>query len=81
MKCRKKVFYTKKEAVKRIYEIQKENSKNRKPIRSYKCQNCGFFHLTSWSKKVKNKIEENNIIIKINKIEDEEEYWRNKKGW
>ena len=56
MKCRKKVFYTKKEAVKRICEIQKENSKNIKPIRSYKCQNCGFFHLTSWSTNKKNKL-------------------------
>lgn len=81
MECEKKTFLTKEEAVKRIAEIQAEEGENRKPIRSYRCEKCGNFHLTSWSKKAKKVIENKKIIRVINRIEDEAEYWKKKKGW
>lgn len=55
-KCNKKrTFITKKEADFRISEIKKINKKRhykkREPVRSYQCDLCGQFHLTSLTSK------------------------------
>ena len=50
MECIKKTFLTKNDADKRLSEIKIEVG-DKKPIRSYRCEKCNFFHLTSWSKK------------------------------
>ncbi len=89
MECVKKSFLTKEEAVNKIAKIQKEEGDNKKPIRSYKCDKCGNYHLTSWTntdKKVIHKIvkerkEINSIKRKIKEEEDITEYWMRKKGW
>lgn len=80
MECIKKTFLTKNDADKRLSEIKIEVG-DKKPIRSYRCEKCNFFHLTSWSKKTKKIIEDKKIIKKIRRIESEAEYWINKKGW
>ena len=81
MDCIKKSFITKKDAVNRITEIKNEEGDNRKPIRSYKCDKCGNYHLTSWSKNVKRKIENIKVNNDIRRIENLAEYWKRKKGW
>lgn len=81
MECVKRSYLTKKEAIKKIVKIQAEEGKHKKPIRSYKCEKCGNFHLTSWSKRVKNKIDNKIKFRTINRIEREAEYWKKKKGW
>lgn len=81
MNCEKKSFINKEEAVKRIEEIKSQEGKNKKPIRSYRCEKCGNFHLTSWSKKVKKIVENKKIIKEITKLENEAEYCKMKKGW
>lgn len=81
MECKKKTFLTKEDAVKRISEIQMEDGNNKKPIRSYKCEKCGLYHLTSWSKNTKKIINNKKIFKELNRIEDEAEYWMDKKGW
>lgn len=81
MQCKKATFLTKDEAIKRVGEIQGKRGKNVKPIRSYKCDKCGYFHLTSWSKKRKKEVESGKVFKHINKFEDEAEYWEKKKGW
>lgn len=81
MDCIKKSFITKKDAVNRITEIKNEEGDNRKPIRSYKCDKCGNYHLTSWSKNAKKKIENIKVNNDIRRIEDLAEYWKRKKGW
>jgi hypothetical protein len=82
MECKKKTFLTREEAVKRVAEIhQAEDIGHRKPIRSYRCEKCGHFHLTSWSNGKKKEVEVKKAVAKINRKESEEEFWREKYGW
>lgn len=44
----KVVFFTQKEAQKRLTEIALENpDQNIKPVSEYECSKCGYWHLTS----------------------------------
>ena len=84
MQCdKKKAFETKEDAVKRISEIKEDvgKSKQQKPIRSYRCEICNKFHLTSWSKKEKQEIELKREIKKMYRAELVAEYWIKKKQW
>lgn len=80
MECKKKSFLTREEAVLRVDEIQHEESKHRKPIRSYKCPVCGNYHLTSWTKK-QTRIR-HNLKFHLNKrdLQDQVDYWKKKLG-
>lgn len=72
MACEKKSFLTKEDAIKRIEEIRieelkkGEESNHRKPIRSYRFKNCGLFHLTSWSRRLKNILLKEELKGKLN---------------
>ncbi len=79
--CAKKSYLTKEEAIKKIADIKSEDGDHKKPIRSYRCDKCGNFHLTSWSKKTKKKIANYKIINKERRIESLAKYWIKKKGW
>ncbi len=45
--CKKHAFPTKKEANFKLMWINKNEQEHKKPIRSYLCENCGQWHLTS----------------------------------
>lgn len=81
MNCTKRSFLKKEDAVKRVAEIRANEDNNKIPIRSYRCEICGNFHLTSWSKKRKQKVNKFKIIAKINNIENEAEFWKKKNRW
>ncbi len=82
MTCDKKTFLTKKEADKRIDEIKSiKDEITKKPVRSYKCEICENYHLTSWTKKRKKQIENKPKIIQNNRIEALAQYWIKRKGW
>lgn len=81
MDCVKKSFQNKEESVTRIAEINSKNGKEKKPIRSYRCQNCGCFHLTSWSNRFKKSIKRKKINQTKNRISASAEYWIKKKRW
>ncbi len=82
MECEKKSFETKEAAILRVAEIQKEDKgKHRKPLRSYRCDKCGKFHLTSWTKKKKKEVAIKKIINQVSKLEREAEYYIKKNGW
>lgn len=55
--CKKVSFDSKEEATVRINQIALIDGSNRKPIRSYRCCQCNKFHLTSWSKGIKRKVD------------------------
>lgn len=79
--CKKKAFDSKFDAIKRIQEIQKEeSSKNKKPVRAYKCKDCGKFHLTSMakSKYIEGMHEGGFERQRLARISN---YWMEKKGW
>lgn len=81
MKCKKKAFQSAEEAEARAGQINSSNKKTKKQnelLRSYKCKDCGNWHLTSMKKhqylyannvKYRNKINEKSFIKK------ESEYW------
>ena len=82
MSCSKKTFETKAEAVARANEIKQEANKGEKiPVRSYRCPECGKFHLTSITKAEKKAIQKRIQNKAENKIQREAEYWMQKKGW
>ena len=87
MSCEgKKRFETAKEAGDRTNQINHENKKNKKknpPLRSYKCDECGGYHLSSMNKhkyKMVNDVKYRNKIHEERFIEREAEYWEKKFG-
>ena len=81
MGCVKKAYNSKEEAVLKISKIALEPGNDKKPIRSYKCNDCGKYHLTSWSKNKKKEIANISEKRKQSKINNQAEYWIKKKGW
>jgi hypothetical protein len=47
MSCEKKSYESEKSANKKLKKIWNMRNKGRKPVRSYKCELCNKFHLTS----------------------------------
>lgn len=81
--CSKKSFESKDEAVKRLNEILVTSDRVIKPLRVYKCENCGKFHLTSFTKKKQSKVlynqsKEGQQEIRIKKSATD---WSIKNGW
>ncbi len=69
--CKKATFQTKQEGDDRVKEIQeKDKTKNKKPIRCYKCPDCKLFHLTSITTNTQKKIR----LIQI--TEPNAKYWK-----
>lgn len=82
--CGKRAFNSLQEANIRLKEIiaTSENYKGNdlKPSRSYKCDKCGLYHLTSFTKKkyVNGIINGGFKQKRINRIAN---HWISKKGW
>lgn len=74
--CQKVSFNSKQEASIRIAEIKQEDSeKNKKPRRSYKCPECGMWHLTSWTIPKKKYVSKQKFLGQvIHKVNVEEYY-------
>jgi hypothetical protein len=58
--CDKIAYPTENDAKKHIREIRKLEQKHKKPVRSYECEKCGGWHLTSiplgeWKPQLENK--------------------------
>lgn len=47
MSCDKESFESEKSADKKLKKIWAMPNKGKKPIRSYQCEKCGKYHLTS----------------------------------
>ncbi len=47
MKCRKRPFRDKNDAVYALHGIQNKNDDRKKPVRAYQCEHCQQWHLTS----------------------------------
>ena len=47
--CKKVAFFSEKAAKEALSDISNSNDDHVIPIRSYHCEICGGFHLTSWS--------------------------------
>ena len=75
MICKKKKFKEQWQAAHRITEIQKEDSEV-KPIRSYFCNECGSYHLTS--KKLDSSFLENRKLNQEKRINKLSQEWENK---
>jgi hypothetical protein len=81
MPCHKKTFDSKDEAIIKIGQIAMMDGPSRKPIRSYRCSQCNKFHITSWSKNVKRKVDKlkrRNALFLMNR---EITHHIRKKGW
>ena len=80
--CDKKSFLDEESAKAKIKEIKAEDGDEyKRPIRTYKCNLCGNFHLTSWSKK-KKKLVEKFIQQRVEKQRVlEANYYAKKYGW
>src|SRR3989344_688069 len=55
--CKKEIFPSKRAANNELKRIKSQKSKHKKPVRSYECERCGWWHLTSlsieeWQKKI-----------------------------
>lgn len=78
--CVKVTFETKEAAAKRLAEIlviAKEQEK--KPISYYQCRDCGFYHLTSMSKKKQRTVVyRGSVYHRAAKLA---RAWIQKKGW
>lgn len=81
MRCHKKTFDSKDEAIIRIGQIAMMDGPSRKPIRSYRCNQCNKFHLTSWSKNVKRNVDTLKRKMSCFRINSEISYHIRKKGW
>lgn len=62
-KCSKKAYITRKEAKDALKKIRADKSTSKKPIRSYECPKCSYWHLTSkplekFSQEAKNGLED-----------------------
>lgn len=88
MKCNKKAFDNLDDARIRLTDIVLNSSRDIKPIRPYKCEWCGLYHLTSKSEKKykKNIAKKHNAIKRENDkrefdfLRKETEYWETKFG-
>lgn len=86
MSCEKKTFQTKQEAIERAEQINSERRKAKEPdinMRSYKCDDCGLFHLTKMPKttykfKTDPKYREEKRREKF--IQVESDYWKKRFG-
>ena len=79
--CKKVSFDSKEDANRRVKEIDLEEKRDKNPIRSYRCEQCGQWHLTSVSKKTYKHIKKLPEIRKERRINSEAYYWSKKKGW
>jgi len=81
--CVKKAFDSREEANKRLQEIQKLEEGNDKkiPIRAYGCVKCHKFHLTSFTGGKQKKVMKIKRIRHANRLEDEAQFWMNRKQW
>jgi hypothetical protein len=81
MRCHKKAFDSKDEANIRIVQIAIMYGPKRKPIRAYRCSECNKFHLTSWSKNAKRKVDKLKREKALSRMNSEISYHIRKKGW
>lgn len=84
--CKKKAFDTREQALKRIAEINSIQINNKRVLENaYKCPLCNLWHLTSWTKAKKKKVEGQITVHKELKKEIkaliEVEYWSKRKNW
>ena len=85
MECEKKAFVNINDARIRLTEIVLNSDMDIKPIRVYKCEYCGKYHLTSKShsaydlntKKKRKAIQTRNWKREKSFIKRESEYWEN----
>lgn len=79
MDCKKVAYDSKQEANARVIKIQKEEGDNKKPIRAYRCPHCDKFHLTSFTKRLQNKVIKRLEINKINALEKDADFLMKRK--
>jgi hypothetical protein len=78
--CKKKSFDTKLQAIQKVETIRlRDTTSSKKPIRGYQCSKCGFWHLTSMSKKKQILVQERRSPIR--RYEKEAEYFTTKNNW
>lgn len=83
--CNKTVFFTSQDAHERVQEINQENSiiGREERLRHYKCDNCGYYHLTSMKKHDYKKKNDGMYRKKLqfkSFLRRESEYWKGKLG-
>ncbi len=79
--CKKVTFETRELAIQRVEEIKTEEKRKKTPLRSYRCETCSKFHLTSISKKKQSFIKRLPEIKRESRINLEASYWIEKNNW